>query len=404
MIGCLPYILLFDDYSKVQVMAAIVTFFRAVLRFLREADMFLLIISLISAVYGVILINSIVRNFDPGGGEVYVQIGAIVIGVIVFILFSYIDIDIIADKSRILFLLCVLMISTLLIWGVGGDDVGRRAWLRFGNIGIQPAEITKVPFIIIIARMIVSFKERKTLSSIMSILQIFLVFAVIFGFVLIVSEDMGTALVYFGILAIMMFAGGVKLRWFAIGAAILTAVTPLVWDNFLSGKQRDRILAPFMPDVIDPGRTGVLWQPDRSVEAIATGGFLGQGLGNGRLTQAGDIYAQHTDFVFSAAGEELGFVGCILIIALLITIIIRCFYVGIKSNNPLGMLVCIGVAGMLMTQMIENIGMSLGYLPVIGITLPFFSYGGSSIVTCFAAMGIVSGIKMRPKPVRFRNL
>ena len=386
-------------------MAVLAAFFRTALRFLREADMYLFVLSLISSIYGLILINTIVKNFEPGGGEVSVQIGALVIGVILFVLFSYIDIDIIADKSRILFLLSVLLISTLLIWGVGGDEVyGRRAWLRFFNIGIQPAEITKVPFIIIIARMIVNFKELKTINSFMSIMQIFIVFAVLFGFVLIVCEDMGTALVYFGILVIMLFAGGIKLRWFAIGAAVLTALTPLIWENFLSDKQRDRILAPFMPDVIDPNQTGVLWQPAQSVEAIATGGFLGQGLGNGRLTQSGRIPAQHTDFVFAAAGEELGFVGCIAIIVLLVLIIIRCVNVGLKSNNPLGMLVCVGVAAMLITQMIENIGMALGLMPVIGITLPFFSYGGSSLVTCFAAMGIVSGIKMRPKPARFRNL
>jgi len=385
-------------------MAIIVTIFRAMLRFFREADIFLLVLSLISSIFGIVLINSIVKNFVPDTGEIYVQVGALIIGLVLFVLFSYIDVDIIADKSRFLFLFSLLLISTLLVWGVG-DDVGRRAWLRFFDIGIQPAEITKVPYIIIIARMIVTFQERKTLNSILSLLQIFLVFAILFVFVLIVSEDMGTSLVYFGILVIMLFAGGVKLRWFAIGAAAITALTPLIWETVLSEKQQFRIIAPFMPEVVDPTRQGVLWQPDQSIEAISTGGFLGQGLGNGRLTQrAGAIPAQHTDFVFSAAGEELGFVGCMVIIILLVMIIIRCFYVGIKSNNPLGMLVCIGVAGMMIVQMVENIGMALGLMPVIGITLPFFSYGGSSLVTCFAAMGLVSGIKIRPKPVRFRNL
>jgi len=122
------------------------------------------------------------------------------------------------------------------------------------------------------------------------------------------------------------------------------------------------------------------------------------------LTQSGGIPAQHTDFIFSAAGEELGFVGCMAILILLVAIIIRCVYVGVKSNNALGMLVCVGVAAMLITQTIENVGMALGFMPVIGITLPFFSYGGSSLVTCFVAMGIVSGIKIRPKPIRFRTL
>jgi len=334
-----------------------------------------------------------------------VQIGAAVIGLVLFVLFSYVDIDIIADKSRFLFLFSILLISTLLIWGEGEEDVGRGAWLRFGNIGIQPAEVVKVTFIIIMARMITNYKELKTFNSIMSILKLFIVFAIIFGFVLIVSQDIGTALVYFGIIAIMLFAGGMKLRWFLIGAAVITATAPLIWENFLNQKQRDRILAPFAPEIVDPTRQGVLWQPDLSVEAIATGGFLGQGLGNGRLTQTpGAIPAQHTDFIFSAAGEEFGFAGCMFVIILLLIIIIRCVHVGLKSNNPLGMLVCMGVAGMVIVQTIMNIGMALGIMPVIGVTLPFFSYGGSSIVTCFAAMGLVSGIKMRPKPVRFRNL
>jgi len=387
-------------------MNIIVMFFRTALRFLREADMFLLVFSLISAILGVILINSIVKNINTGTNEAYVQIGAMVIGLFFFVLFSYLDIDIIADKSRLLFLFCLLIIATLLFWGVGGDEIhGRRAWLRFLGIGIQPAEIAKVPFIIIIARMIVSFKERKTFNSFLSVVQIFIVFVIIFGFVLLISEDMGTALVYFGIFIIMLFAGGLKVRWFAIGAVGLTAMAPLIWDRFLSEKQRERIMAPYFSEIVDPTRTRVLWQPDLSVEAIATGGILGQGLGNGRLTQTPRaIPAQHTDFIFSAAGEELGFLGCLLVIALLVTVISRCVYVGLKSNNPLGMLVCIGVAGMVMTQMVMNIGMALGLLPVIGVTLPFFSYGGSSIVTCFAAMGLVSGIKMRPKPIRFRNL
>jgi len=122
------------------------------------------------------------------------------------------------------------------------------------------------------------------------------------------------------------------------------------------------------------------------------------------MTQRGLIPAQHTDFIFSAVGEEFGFVGCMIVVILLVVIIIRCIYVGVKSNNSLGMLVCVGLASMFIIQMVENIGMCLALLPVIGITLPFFSYGGSSIVTCFAALGIVSGIKMRPKTARFRTL
>jgi rod shape determining protein RodA len=229
--------------------------------------------------------------------------------------------------------------------------------------------------------------------------------------VLIITEDLGSALVYGFIFVIMLFIGGVKLRWFVIAGGFIAALSPLIWNSFLTIYQKNRILAPFFPEriinpmtgLVDPvTRRDVLFQADNSVRAISSGGFAGQGLGQGRMTQSQIIPFQSTDFIFSAAGEELGFVGCMLIIVLLVSIIIRCIYVGIKSNNTLGLLVCSGVAAMFIAQTVENIGMCLGLLPVIGITLPFYSYGGSSVVACFASLGIVSGIKMRPKPLRFR--
>jgi rod shape determining protein RodA len=206
---------------------------------------------------------------------------------------------------------------------------------------------------------------------------------------------------------IILFIGGIKLRWFLLGTAILSAVSPvLFFSRLLDDRHRMRLQAPFVPfdqqEVFDPGRELWYWQSDLSIEAISSGGWTGAGLGNGRITQAGILPFQHTDFIFSVAGEELGFVGALLIVVLLVAIVIRCIYVGIRSNNSLGMLVCAGVAAMVTTQLIMNVGMALGVLPVIGIALPFFSYGGSSVVTFFAGMGLVSGIKMRPKHSRYK--
>ena len=135
--------------------------------------------------------------------------------------------------------------------------------------------------------------------------------------------------------------------------------------------------------------------------ALASGRIFGTGLYQGTQTQSGSIPYQHTDFIFAVAGEELGMIGCLVIIALLTAIIVRCVRTGLRSQSNLGALVCIGIAAMLAFQTLENIGMCIGVAPVIGLTLPFFSYGGSSIITMFAAMGIVSGIKMRPKPTMF---
>ena len=126
--------------------------------------------------------------------------------------------------------------------------------------------------------------------------------------------------------------------------------------------------------------------------------MMGQGLYHGVQTQAGGLTAQHTDFIFSAIGEELGMVGCLAVLLLLTAIVVRCIYVGVKSGSYMNRLICIGIAGMLVFQIMVNVGMCMGVFPVIGLTLPFISYGGSSLVTMYAAVGIVSGIRMRPAP------
>ena len=335
---------------------------------------------------------------------IYVQIGAIVIGLALFVIFSYVDIDIIADKSILLFAFSVLFILTLVFWGEG-EIVGRRAWLRFWGIGIQPAEIVKVTFIIIVAKMMMNFKERKTLNSFLSIMQLGIIFVIMFLLVWRVSEDIGTALVYLAIFVIMLFLGGVRMRWFIIGGVVIGLIAPIFANYVLEPHQIDRIRAPFVSAYeIDPTGRYVTWQVSQGLAAISGGGIFGQGLGNGSLTQSGWVPVQHTDFIFTVAAEELGFVGAFFVILLLSAIIVRCIYVGVKSNNPLGLIVCAGVAAMFITQTIMNLGMVLDVMPVIGVTLPFFSYGGSSIVTCFAAAGIVSGIKMRPKQARFRGM
>lgn len=378
--------------------------FQAILRFLKEADIFLLIISLVSSIYGYYLImSSVTGNPNLSLRIMGVQSTAIIIGVILFIIFSYIDINIIADKSKLLFVFSMGLIGILYFWGIGGghEGGGSRAWLRFGDIGIQPAEVVKITFTIVIAKMITNYKERKTLNDFTSLLKILTVFFILFAMILYIAGDMGTSLVYIFILVAMLFVGGVRLRWFAIAAAVTPVISLFFFVNLLAERYQMRILVALFPH-LEPDRQGFLWQPDLSVEAISSGGFTGQGLGNGRLTQAGIIPAQHTDFIFSVAGEELGFIGCIAIIILLVIVIVRCIYIGIESNSPLGLLVCVGLATKFIAQMVMNLGMALGILPVIGVTLPFFSYGGSSIVTSFAAMGIVSGIKMRPNPIKYR--
>ena len=147
------------------------------------------------------------------------------------------------------------------------------------------------------------------------------------------------------------------------------------------------------------------WHQGRSLLAFGSGGWFGQGLFHGTQTQSGSgsLPAGHTDFIFAVAGEELGYIGCIAIVLLLLSIIVRCLVIARRAKTSMDALLCVGVAGMLGFQMIENIGMCLFVTPVIGLTLPFFSYGGSSLITMFAAMGLVSGVKMRSLPEWLRD-
>ena len=380
---------------------AVKKFYSLLKDYLKKSDTFLLVICVISTLYGIVLITS-ATAYTGSMRATYVQIAALLCGIFLYFIFSVLDIDILADRWKLLFLFSVLFILSLIPFGVEGNS-GNKAWIRFAGIGIQPAEVVKITFIILLAKLITHLQERHGLSHIWSMAQLVAFCSFMFVLIIAVSSDLGSALVYAFIFAVMLYIAGLKFYWFLIGGGLLAAVTPLAWRYFLTDRQKERILAPFDP-TIDPTGLGIKWQPNQSKAAISSGGLFGKGLFNGSYTQSGSVPHQETDFVFSAAGEELGLIGCALIILLLTIIIVRCVYIGIKSNHSLGSLVCIGIAAMLAFQTCENIGMCLGLTPVIGLTLPFFSYGGSSIITMFAAMGIVSGIKMKPRPSRFTRI
>lgn len=366
--------------------------------YLKKSDTLLLVLCVGASLFGTLLISSATR-YTGSNGSVYVQLLAIVLGIILYLIFSVLDIDILADRWRLLYLGGFLLIASLFVLGVA--EGGNRAWIRFAGIGIQPAEIVKIAFIIIIARCIVYFHDEKKLNHILSVAAMVLLFASLFGIIIIASSDLGSALVYMFIFAVMLFAGGLKLYWFGIALAIVAVAAPFIWNHLLTETHQQRIIVLFDPASVDPSGQNATWQVNRSKMALASGRIFGTGLYKGTQTQAGAIPRQRTDFIFTVAGEELGMVGCMAIILLLMAIIVRCVYIGIKSQDRLGALVCVGVAAMLAFQTFINIGMCIGITPVIGITLPFFSSGGSSIVTSFAAMGIVSGVKMKPKPTMF---
>ncbi|MDR0819277.1 MAG: rod shape-determining protein RodA [Oscillospiraceae bacterium] len=362
--------------------------------YFKTADSLLLALCAVATAFGLIMIYSATRTIDGADGLMRVHLAAAIIGFVAFFMLSVIDIDILTDHWPILLLFNIAFICTLFVWGIE-DDTGNRAWLRFGGVGIQPSEVVKVTFTLLLAKQLTYQREssRGGINSVLSVGSSLLHFGLITGLIIIASNDLGSALIFAFIFIVMLFAAGLRFLWFALGAIIIGAASPLIWSNFLSPYHRDRIIALFDPMSVDPTGRGITWQVNQSKIALASGKLFGQGLLNGTQSQSANIPFKHTDFIFAVVGEELGIIGCISVIVLLLAIVARCVYVGIKSRDRMKMLYCIGTAAMMTFQMFENIGMCLGLTPVIGLTLPFFSYGGSSILSTIAAMGIVSSIR-----------
>lgn len=370
--------------------------------FVSRADMLLFSLCMICSIFGIVMISSATATSESGSARyVLIQSVALLIGIGLFVLLTVLDIDVIVDKWPILVAISALLLLALIPFG-HDDGTGNKSWIRFLGIGIQPSEIVKVIYIALLAKHISYLKEYKNLNHVLSVAQLAVHFFLPFAMVIVISGDLGSALIFFFIFAVMLFAAGLKLYWFVLGVAALAAVIPFAWTHVLRQDQINRILAPYDPS-IDPLGDSVLYQAKQSKLALASGQLTGTGLFQGTQTQSQAVPAQQTDFIFAVIGEELGMIGCCVVILLLLLIILRCVYIGMHSKNTMSMLVCFGVAATILFQCMINIGMCLGLTPVIGLTLPFFSYGGSSMFSLFAAMGLVSGVKFRPKPERFHR-
>ena len=366
------------------------------LQFFKKGDMVLLVMCLLTSGFGCLVIAS-TTNHEGSIKKLAIQIVAILLGLIMYWLVSGISIDFLAEHRKKLVIFNTFMLA-LLLTPFGEDyNSGNLSWLVFPFLpmAIQPAEFCKITFVVIFASVMATHQNR--VSSLRSIIHMCVHLGLVAGLNVVISGDAGVSLIFGFIFLIVAFAGGVKWYWFAIGGGGLAVGAPILWNFIMSESQKNRILVLVDP-TIDPYGLKERWHSYRSLLSLNGGGLTGQGLFNGNRTQAGALQAQHTDFIFSAIGEEMGYLGCVLVLAMLITIIGRCIYVGTKSPDYLRRMVCFGVAAALIFQMVSNVGMCIGVTPVIGLTLPFISYGGSSMMSLFAMMGLVSGVHARPKP------
>ena len=368
----------------------------AIKKFFYRTDWVLLGLCLAASIFGIVMIAS-ASNYHGASTYVSKQIIALVIGLILFVVLSFLDIEILAEHQTLLVIFSAVFLAMLYPFGVEGDT-GNRSWMSIPGMPfmIQPAEYCKIIYIIVCARIMTIYQEH--INSLPCVLRLGFVSAVFMGLIVVISKDVGVALIYVFTLIIMALAGGFSFIWFAAAGAGLAVIVPILWNSSLVREdQKNRVMVLF-DESIDPLGTTVRYQASRSINAISGGGLTGQGLFQGTQIQSGNVPAQHTDFIFAAIGEELGYAGCALCIGLLVAIILRILYVGAHSQSYFYRQVCVGIAGTLMFQIIINIGMCLGVAPVIGLTLPFFSYGGSSMMSLFIAMGVISSVRMHPSP------
>ncbi|MEG1878145.1 MAG: FtsW/RodA/SpoVE family cell cycle protein [Pseudoflavonifractor sp.] len=395
------------EYNETHKEVSALSWFSDSLReFFRKGDLLLLGLCTTASLFGLVLIYSATR-YIGGYRAVIVQILAILLGILVYIFLSAVDIELITEKSWkfLLFFNVVFVLLTRTPLGVKVN--GNRSWVHIPGfpMNLQPAEIVKLTFVLLLVYQCSKLQE-KGISRTASVLQIGIHTAVMCGLVALASGDYGMALTYLFLFIIVAWTAGVKKRWFVLALIIVVVALIIVWPHISDDYrfQRFTVVIDHLtgnPDTLYEQTQGKGWQQTRCILAIGSGGLWGMGYLKGLQTQSPyktSLPSRENDNIFAVCGEEFGLVGCVLLLLLLTTIILRCIWVGRRSRSPQSALIAMGFAGMLLIQIAVNVGMCLYVFPVVGLTLPFISSGGSSIITMFAAMGIVSGIKMRSLP------
>lgn len=359
----------------------------------RHIDVGLAVATVGIACFGLLMIYSASKDklaqagLDPG---FYVKRQAVfvVLGVAVMMAVAAIDYRRLRDFAPILYgsslLLLLLVISPL-----GHKSKGAQAWFQIGSYQFEPSEFVKIGLIVCLAGICAAYKGRLGSRELLVVLGLAAVpFALIYK-----QPDLGTALILGAILIAVLLVAGTRAGHLALLAGIgVLGVVAVLQVGVLQQYQKDRLTA-FLDSNKDTQASA--YNLAQSKIAIGSGGPLGKGLGKGTQTNLSYVPEQQTDFIFTAVGEQLGFVGSGLLLSLFMLMVWRTWRAATTSRDLTGTLICVGVLAMLMFQIFENIGMTMGIMPIAGIPLPFMSYGGSAMLSAFAAVGLVLNVQMR---------
>ncbi|NMP36648.1 MAG: FtsW/RodA/SpoVE family cell cycle protein [Clostridiales bacterium] len=363
--------------------------FSVIKQFIRETDKVLLLLCAAASAFGSLMVYSATLPDVAEGKfisrDALVMVLAVFLGIAVALFISTIDFEWIMKLWPAVGLFCIGILIVTMIWGVAPDArTDARSWLKLGPVFFQPSELVKIGFIITFAMHLELAKDSLNKITTIAMLGVHAIIPT----VLVMRSDMGSALVFVIVAVGMMFVAGVHWGYFAVGGVLCALSVPLLWTYVLKQFQKDRLLAIIKPELYPEE----IYQQENGLNAIGNGGFFGSGLFKGAYTQSGVVPESENDMIFSVVGEETGFVGAMLALIILSLIIMRIINTSRRSQDNPSRLMCCGVAIMIGSQIIINLGMCLMLLPVIGITLPFFSAGGSSIICIYIGIGLIMSI------------
>ena len=365
---------------------------------IKSIDPILFTCTVLLSLISIVTIFGAVDNF--GTRKLIMQVAMTVAGIIATLVIASIDYHDIVDKLWLYMLgASALLLVITLVFGSSGENMetANMSWLKIPGIGImiQPSEFVKIAMVCTYAKHISLVGDK--INNPKSLVGLALHAGLIVGLILI-SGDLGVALVYMGFLLIMLYVAGLSGFYFLGGAILVVIAFPIIWEN-LALYQQERIIVGFNPE-LDPMGKGM--QPLLSRQCIENGGFFGIGLmGKGDYEV---LPASHTDFIFATVCEKFGILGGAFVIALLLVMVIRILIIARSCGKDYGLFICVGVAAIVIVQTIENIGMCLAMLPVVGLTLPFLSCGGSSVLATYVLLSLVHSIKgHKPKSRRWQS-
>jgi rod shape determining protein RodA len=365
--------------------------------FLRHIDYLLLLVPLLLGMLSVIMIDSITQGDASYPKQMIIQIAAFSIGLIAMIVAIAVDSAIFERFYLVFYALSILIQLTVFIPGLGLVRYGSRAWINLlGITTMQPSEIVKITFVIALAAYL--SRRRDTLHTLKGFAGAFAFALPIIG--LVAYIDMGAGIIMGFVFVGMVFAAGLKGGLFLRLGGVFILLIPVVY-RFMRPHQKERFEAFLHPDNTKIEAT---YQVTQSKVAIGSGGLYGKGLGKGTIKESGFLPVQESDFIYSVICEELGFLGGVTVICLYAVMLLRVWRIIANAREVFSALIAAGFLCMFGFQIFENIGMTMGVMPITGITLPFLSAGGSSVVVNMIAIGLILGIGVRSRTRTYKYI